>query len=138
MNLNCMLVTSTLRFSLTINPIIFSWNLCFDLVFNDMGNELFYPIKITLICHLFFFFLFLRNMSSKFVGKLVVTLVFFPNLLGYIVKKQSLFCWNEIYVDGKGRREKSKIFFFLRFFLSWLKIEGLGGPGVFQSSDAKI
>ena len=39
---------------------------------------------------------------------------------------------------GKEGEKNQRFFFFLRFFLSWLKIEGLGGPGVFQSSDAKI
>ena len=77
-------------------------------------------------------------MSSKFVGKLVVTLVFFPNLLGYIVKKQSWFVGMKFMWTGKEGEKNQRFFFFLRFFLSWLKIEGLGGPGVFQSSDAKI
>ena len=78
-----------------------------------MDNELFYPIKITLICHLFFFlFFFLRNMSSKFVGKLVVTLVFFPNLLGYIVKKQSWFVGMKFMWTGKEGEKNQRFFFF--------------------------
>ena len=120
-NLNCIIITSILRFSLIINTLIFSQNLCFDVVFNDMDSELFFPIEITLIA-----VSICRQISNNFS--------IFPNFIRLCSKKKVCF------VGMKSRwmeKEGENYFFFFWFFLNWLKAKGLGGPEIFYPGPPK-
>ena len=50
LNLNCILIVSIQQFSIVINYIIFSWNRCLDLVFNDLESEICILTKRHSVC----------------------------------------------------------------------------------------
>ena len=50
LNLNCILIVSIQQFSVVINYIVFSWNQCLDLVFNDLESEICILTKRHLVC----------------------------------------------------------------------------------------